>query len=114
MKFVEQLHAHDRLHQFLISLDSDYGHVHPMIFSHNLLPSMTRAYQQVAREELLRSFLASSLPDPNVMVAFKVESKGKSNAFTWDLIYTHYSRKGHEVVVVFIWWATTSGGGDRP
>lgn len=69
-----RLQEEDRMHRFLMGLDTEYASFQSNLLNQDPLPSLTRAYQKVHQEERLKALLP--LPVERDVLAFKVNLDG--------------------------------------
>ncbi|XP_048496206.1 uncharacterized protein LOC125495508 [Beta vulgaris subsp. vulgaris] len=112
----------DHLHQFLFGLYSDYyGTIRSSILSHDPLPTLNKAYQQISQEERVRGFTRLKDEKPDVLgfavrTDSRAEGRGRGGAGSSSrpdksgLICSHCHKTGHDDSTCFSlhgtpdWW----------
>ncbi|XP_062077973.1 uncharacterized protein LOC133782654 [Humulus lupulus] len=115
----EKRRSNERFHQFLMGLNSDYyAPLRTTLLSQEPLPSLDRAYQQIAQEERVRGITHAreSLPE---VVGFAVRPERRSRAKPdkidkSGLLCSHCHRSGHDIVTCFQLLGYPEWWGDRP
>lgn len=116
-KQFERLQEEDRMHKFLMGLDTAYASIRSSLLNQDPLPSLRKAYQQVTQEERLQAENLVTVKEAESAMIFKVQQdvrgKAKSNDNA-DKFCAHCNREGHNESTCFQihgfpeWW------GDRP
>ncbi|KAK9669413.1 hypothetical protein RND81_13G127800 [Saponaria officinalis] len=108
----EKRRENDRLHQFLLGLNSDYyGQLCSTLLSQDPLPSLNRAFQQAVQEERVRGISSSKDEKPNVLgFAIRTEGCGRGRVDRSTRTCTYCKKSGHDVTTCFElhdipdWW----------
>ncbi|XP_075501997.1 uncharacterized protein LOC142540031 isoform X2 [Primulina tabacum] len=115
----ENRRNHERFHQFVMSLNSDYyAQLRTTLLSQEPLPSLDRAYQQITREERVRGITRTRESPPEVVgFAIRLERRGRAKPEKIDksgLMCSHCHRPGHDIVTCFQLLGYPEWWGDRP
>lgn len=118
-KVHEQRRNDERLHQFLMGLNSEYyTQLRSALLSQEPLPSLDRAYQQVTQEERIRGITRAKESPPEVVgFAIRPEGRGRGRQEKVDksgLLCSHCHRTGHDIVNCFQLLGYPEWWGDRP
>ncbi|XP_073045313.1 uncharacterized protein [Primulina eburnea] len=115
----ENRRNHERFHQFLMGLNSEYyAQLRSTLLSQDPLPSLDRAYQQITQEERVRGITHARESPPEV-VGFAIRSEGRSRMKSEKidksgLLCSHCHRPGHDIVTCFQLLGYPEWWGDRP
>lgn len=111
----EKRRSDERFHQFLMGLDSDYyAPLRTTLLSQEPLPSLDRAYQQIAQEERVHGITHARESLPEVVgFAFCPEGRSRTKLDKVDksvLLCSHCHRLAMILLPVFNFLGIQSGG----
>ncbi|XP_075489647.1 uncharacterized protein LOC142528484 [Primulina tabacum] len=102
----EKRRADDRLHQFLLGLCSDYyAQLRTTLLSQDPLPTLNRAFQQIAQDERVRGITHSTEEKPDAVgFAVRMDTRFKPRLDKTEkaaLICSHCHKSGHDIATCF-------------
>lgn len=118
-KVHEKRRDNERLHQFLMGLNSEYySQLRSNLLSQEPLPTLDHVYQQITQEEQVRGFTRAKEYPPEVAgFAVRPEGRGKGRPEKIDksgLMCSHCHRSGHDTANCFQLLGYPEWWGDRP